>query len=150
VADLAGLGHREELEPVERVVLAGEVVSIIAFASPRVSRAESRIAVFLPSKRPASSVQRSSVSAASSCMRSSVARSAPFSSPSIRVTWSVASFAAIARPRTSASLLSRLVSSAIDDRSFGSGARDAEGYPLPAGRIPAAVAWSKRSASSRP
>src|SRR3954447_4706019 len=85
----------------------------MSLASSRVSRADSRIAVFLPSKPPATCVQRSSVSAASRCIRSSVARRLSLSSPSSLTTCLVAPWAAIARPRTSASLLSRFVSSAM-------------------------------------
>src|ERR1700760_4537668 len=89
-------------------------VSIISVASCFVSGAASAIAVFLPSKPPATSMQRSAVSAASSCIRSSLpARSC--SSSSIRpLTFSVAPFEASASPSTSASLLSKFVSSAID------------------------------------
>src|SRR3954447_13144301 len=79
-----------------------------------VSRASSRIAVFLPSKPPASSVQRSAVSSASVCIRS---RSAINSSSSLLrarvITFAVALFAAIASPVTSPSLLSRFVKSAM-------------------------------------
>src|SRR4051812_39417195 len=79
-----------------------------------VSRASSRIAVFLPSKPPASSVHRSAVSSASVCIRS---RSEMSSSSSLFfasvITFAVALFAAIARPVTSPSLLSRFVRSAI-------------------------------------
>jgi hypothetical protein len=42
VAQLAGLGHAQELKAVERLVLTTEVVCIISVASPLVSRRASR------------------------------------------------------------------------------------------------------------
>src|SRR6476619_5999741 len=72
------------------------------------------MAVFLPSMSPATSVQRDSVSSASSCMRcSAVLRSGSSVSDE---TLSVAAFAAWANPRTSASFSSRTVSSAMSLR----------------------------------
>src|SRR3954454_17012757 len=76
------------------------------------SRASSRIAVFLPSKLPATSVARSSACFASSPIRSSSCSRSPSRSSSL-LTLSVAPWAAIARPITSPSFDSRFVSSAI-------------------------------------
>src|SRR5829696_7984401 len=71
------------------------------------------MAVFLPSRLSASCTQRSSVSADSPFMRSSVRASSASSSSNMPRTLSLAPWAAIARPSTSASLLSSFVSSAI-------------------------------------
>jgi hypothetical protein len=67
VADLGRPRHRQELEAVEGVGVArSRYVDIISRAFFFTSRASSRIAVFLPSKPPATLSHRLAVSAASS------------------------------------------------------------------------------------
>src|SRR3954471_11916876 len=85
----------------------------MSLASPLVSRALSRIAVFLPSRSSAASTQRCSVSSASLRIRCRTALTS--SSLTSRSTFCVASWAACARPRTSASFSSSVFNSAIAD-----------------------------------
>src|SRR3954468_4109976 len=90
-------------------------VAIISVASVFVSRALLLIAVFFPSRFSASALQRFSVSLASEFIRSRSATSSvsPFAR---RATFFVACWAAWARPRTSASLLSSCVICAMAPR----------------------------------
>src|SRR3954453_4014341 len=77
------------------------------------SRASLRIALFLPEKPDATCVQRCCVSAASCAIRSSVATRSSLLPRVSCLTFFAESFAAIARPVTSASFSSSTVSSAI-------------------------------------
>src|SRR5215204_6035160 len=87
-------------------------VSIISDAFSFVSRAFFWIADFFPSKRPATSVPRFAVSAASWAILSSVStRSFCFSLRASVLTFFVAAWPACARPMTSPSFASRFVSS---------------------------------------
>src|SRR5581483_2563565 len=113
VPDLSRLGHRQELEAVECVLLALQVGLhhlrglLLGFAR----RVEDRRLLAVELARDL--VQRSTVSLASSPICSSVPARSCSSSSSMPLTVSVAPFAASASPSTSASLLSRFVSSAI-------------------------------------
>src|SRR4051812_38652928 len=114
-------------------------VVIISVASFLTSRALRRIAVFLPSVWPAISVQRRSVSRASSRILSSVPASSRSLRASMRLTFVAAPCDAIARPRTSPSLLSSFVSSAIWPPESGTGTGAGGQAP---GRAPARRARS--------